>query len=210
MEITTLNLAFIILGGFLGGVLITFLVMKNISVPYKSFEKLREENAKNSTKLSSYIAVEENNKAQLLEVNQKLKEEQELNKAQQNQIGKLSNQCENLQEKLDSQIKQFEEIRKQSLVQFENVASKLLEEKSTKFSRVNKENMEQILGPLRENIKDFKKKVEETYDKESKERHTLESKIKELADLNQKISKEAKDLTNALKGQVKLKEIGEK
>ncbi|MFB0908574.1 MAG: DNA recombination protein RmuC, partial [Spirosomataceae bacterium] len=62
---------------------------------------------------------------------------------------------------------------------------------------------EQLLNPLKENLKDFKKKVEETYDKESKERFSLENKITELVALNQQISKDATNLTNALKGQSK-------
>lgn len=63
--------------------------------------------------------------------------------------------------------------------------------------------MEQILSPLKENIVDFKKKVEETYDRESKERFSLEARIKELVTLNNQISKDANNLTNALKGQAK-------
>ena len=63
--------------------------------------------------------------------------------------------------------------------------------------------MEQILHPLKENIVDFKKKVEETYDRESKERFSLEARIKELVTLNNQISKDANNLTNALKGQAK-------
>jgi DNA recombination protein RmuC len=88
-------------------------------------------------------------------------------------------------------------------VEFENIANRLFEEKSNKFSKQSKENIEQLLSPLRENLKEFKKKVEETYDKESKERFSLEGKIKDHVELNQQISKDATNLTNALKGQSK-------
>ncbi|HHH53280.1 MAG TPA: DNA recombination protein RmuC [Bacteroidetes bacterium] len=109
----------------------------------------------------------------------------------------------NLNEKLELKDKEFEEARKKSLYEFENIANKLFEEKTTRFSKESKENLEQVLKPLKENLSEFKKKVEETYDKESKERFSLESKIKELVQLNQRISKEANDLTNALKGSAK-------
>ena len=79
----------------------------------------------------------------------------------------------------------------------------MFDEKTSKFSKQSKENIEQLLNPLKENLKEFKKKVEETYDKESKERFSLEGKIKELVELNQQISKDATNLTNALKGQSK-------
>jgi DNA recombination protein RmuC len=108
-----------------------------------------------------------------------------------------------LEQKVGKQFEEFEESRKKSLFEFENIANKLFDEKTTKFSKQSIENIEQLLNPLKENLKDFKKKVEETYDKESKERFSLENKITELVALNQQISKDATNLTNALKGQSK-------
>ncbi len=108
-----------------------------------------------------------------------------------------------LEEKVEQQNTDFEESRKKSLIEFENIANKLFEEKTQKFSQDSKSNLEEILSPLRENIKDFKKKVEETYDKESKQRFSLEGRIKELVELNHRISQEANNLTKALKGSSK-------
>ncbi len=119
------------------------------------------------------------------------------------ELSKVETQKANLQEKLDKQSIEFDEIRKKSLTEFENIANKLFEEKTTKFSKQSKENIEQLLNPLKENLQEFKKKVEETYDKESKQRFSLEENIKELVLLNQQISKDATNLTNALKGQAK-------
>ena len=108
-----------------------------------------------------------------------------------------------LQEKIKKLDEEFAENRKKSLIEFENIANRIMEEKSSKFSKQSKTELEQLLKPLRENLSEFKKKVEETYDKESKERFSLESRIKELVQLNQQISKDATNLTNALKGQAK-------
>ena len=119
------------------------------------------------------------------------------------QLSKTEAQNDSLQEKLETQKSEIEDIRKNSLLEFKSVANGLLEENSQKFSRSNKESIEQILVPLKENLREFKKQVEETYDKESKERFSLESTIKELAGLNHQISKDATNLTNALKGQAK-------
>lgn len=108
-----------------------------------------------------------------------------------------------LEEKLKSQLQQIEELNKKFTTEFENIANKILDTKTQKFTDLNKENLKGILEPLGKNITDFKTKVEEVYDKESKERFSLGEKVKELAQLNKVISEEAHNLTRALKGEAK-------
>ena len=108
-----------------------------------------------------------------------------------------------ISEKLNSQKDEMSEIQKTSHLQFEKIANQILEEKSGKFTETNKANMEALLKPLGDNIDLFKKKVEETYDKESKQRFSLEEKVKELVEQTNKISSEANNLASALKGQSK-------
>lgn len=108
-----------------------------------------------------------------------------------------------LLEKLQLQKIEFEELRKQSQLEFQNLANKILDEKSQKFTESNKENIDNLLKPLGQNLEQFKKKVEETYDKESKQRFSLEERVKELVEMNQKLSAEAHNLATALKGQSK-------
>ncbi len=105
--------------------------------------------------------------------------------------------------RLNDQKKEFEELNKRFNTEFENLANKILEEKSKKFTDQNQKNIEDVLKPLRERIKDFEKKVDEKYDNEQKERATLKGEIKTLHELNQKISEEAHNLTTALKGDSK-------
>lgn len=122
-------------------------------------------------------------------------------------IEKASLQQENkhLREKLAFQQEEQEKLNTRHALQFEQLASRILEEKSRKFSIQNQENLERILNPLGKELASFKAKVEETYDKESKERFSLEKKVRELAELNLRISEEAKNLTNALKGNAKVR-----
>lgn len=108
-----------------------------------------------------------------------------------------------MEEKLNNQKGEFESMKKQFSVEFENLATKIFDEKSEKFSKLNSESLTNILKPLGENIDKFKKKVEETYDKESKERFSLEKEVQKLVELNLKISVDANNLTNALKGESK-------
>lgn len=115
----------------------------------------------------------------------------------------LKAQNASLMEKLQTLRAEIDETRKTFETEFKNMAQTILEEKTQKFTELNKLNMDNILKPLSENIESFKKKVEETYDKESKERFSLGDRVKELLELNHKISKEATDLTRALKGDSK-------
>jgi DNA recombination protein RmuC len=106
-------------------------------------------------------------------------------------------------EKLKEQKSEIEEMGKKFNTEFENIANRILETKSEKFTDINKKNLAAILEPLGKNIEEFKKTVNETYIKESRERFSLGEKVKELALLNQQISQEARNLTKALKGESK-------
>ncbi|MEE3012063.1 MAG: DNA recombination protein RmuC, partial [Pseudomonadota bacterium] len=99
----------------------------------------------------------------------------------------------------DERIAFIEHSKEQLGESFKNIANDLLESKSKSFSQSSKENITAILSPLQEKITQFEKRVEETYDKESKERFSLAREIKSLQALNNKISEDAVNLTNALK-----------
>ena len=120
-----------------------------------------------------------------------------------NKLTASNTEYSNLLKKLDEQNADLEKLQDKFRVEFKNLANEILEEKTQKFTEQNKIKLDEILKPLGEKIRDFEKKVEETYDKESKQRFSLEREIKNLTDLNQQISKEASNLTNALKGQAK-------
>jgi DNA recombination protein RmuC len=83
------------------------------------------------------------------------------------------------------------------------LANKILEEKTEKFTTLNQNNLKTILEPFQEKISELKNRVNEAYEKENKERFSLAEKVKELAELNQQISEDAKKLTRALKGESK-------
>lgn len=110
---------------------------------------------------------------------------------------------ESLKEKLETQKREIEEMGKKFNVEFENIANRILETKTEKFTKLNRENLNALLEPLGKNIEEFKKTVNETYVKESRERFSLGEKVKELELLNHQISEEAKNLTRALKGEAK-------
>lgn len=104
------------------------------------------------------------------------------------------------EEKFTTLKAELENVHKKYSTEFENIATKILEEKSEKFTKQNKDNLDIILNPLKENIKAFEEKVEKAYKAESNERIELKTEIKHLVFLNQKISEEANNLAKALKG----------
>lgn len=109
----------------------------------------------------------------------------------------------NLEERLTEQKKELADMQEQLTTQFENLANKILEEKSEKFTKQNREQIDQLLNPLGEKLEAFKKKVEETYNEENRQRATLKEQIRQMGELNQKMSEDAKNLTKALKGDSK-------
>ena len=109
-------------------------------------------------------------------------------------------QITKLQTTLEHERKQFSESRDQMTVAFKNIANEIFDDKSKKFTENNRESLSAILSPLQEKIQHFEKRVEETYDKESKERFSLAKEINNLKELNSRISEDAVNLTNALKG----------
>lgn len=110
---------------------------------------------------------------------------------------------QNLQAKFDEYKKEVEEIQDKLKIQFENLASRILDEKSQKFTELNKQNLDVILSPLKEKITAFENKVNEVYIAETRERSALSEQIRMLHEQGKVLSEEANNLTRALKGDVK-------
>lgn len=87
--------------------------------------------------------------------------------------------------------------------EFELLSNRILDEKSVKFTDINKKQVSQILEPFEKEIKAFRDKVNETYLSETRERHTLQNEIKRLMELNQQLSSDARNLTKALTADTK-------
>jgi DNA recombination protein RmuC len=107
----------------------------------------------------------------------------------------LTEQSKTNQEKLE--LLQNNEAKLKT--EFENLATKIFEENSKKQDARNNESLNNVLNPVKEQLRDFKKKVEDVYDKESTARGALQNELKTLKELNQKMTTEANNLTNALR-----------
>ncbi len=145
------------------------------------------------------------NKAQIQ--SEKIKNEREAIRREKDflntELTKRNAEFRNLELKNKEQKAEVEKIQQKFEKEFENLANKILEQKSEKFTLQNKENIQNLLNPLQEKILHFEKRIEEG-NKESIDRHAmLRQQIIGLKELNEQMSKEATNLTKALKGDTK-------
>lgn len=142
-----------------------------------------------------------------LQVNQTIQERETIRTEKEAlviQLSKKETDFENLWERNKEQKEEVEKLQEKFTKEFENLANKILEEKTTKFTEQNKENLKNILSPLQDKIQLFEKKVEDTH-KESIDYHAaLRQQILGLREMNEQMSKETLNLTKALKGDSKM------
>lgn len=98
----------------------------------------------------------------------------------------------------------LEQSEQRLTTQFENLANRIFEHSGKKIEQQNKQSLNFLLSPLKEQLDSFKKQVQDSFGEEAKERHTLTHEIRNLQQLNQQMAKEATNLTNALKGNNKV------
>jgi len=180
MEIIIVALLFIV---------VIFLILLLVRKPNKSTEQelfslnfLKDENQKLQQELAQLRAnyINENNRATRAEEN--LKAQREIAAKQQQNL---------------------EELQQKFTLEFSNIANKILDEKSTKFTAQNQSNLDQILNPLKTNIKLFEEKIDKVYQTEAAERSQLKGVIFQLMDQTKQIQTDASNLTKALKGDSK-------
>jgi DNA recombination protein RmuC len=141
--------------------------------------------------------------SQLHELRQQHAVLQEAERAQTAQIQGLTTTLANERENAHEKLKLLTDARVELTHQFEALAGKILDEKSTKFTEQNKQNLDQLLSPLRTQITEFRGKVEEAQKESLEGRTEFRTKLEQLASLNQQLSAEAHNLTTALRGSSK-------
>jgi DNA recombination protein RmuC len=139
----------------------------------------------------------------LSKINDELRKEREEVLKLNNLNTRLESDYRNIQENLKNQKEEVNQLQEKFSAEFKNLANDIFEDKSKKFTDQNKSNIGDLLKPLGEKITEFERKVEQT-NKESIERNSaLKEQLTGLRELNQKITKEAENLTKALKGDSK-------
>ena len=158
-------------------------------------------------RLAAQHALVEQTQQRAAQAQAKQDEQQQLLAVQQVRISELSTRLESERLQAGEKLALLDAARSEFGNQFQLLANQILEEKSKKFTEQNQLNLGGILLPLQEKITQFQTQVADTYDKDSKERLTLKNEIERLAALNGKISEDAVNLTQALKGSNKTQGI---
>ena len=112
----------------------------------------------------------------------------------------LDKERRNASEKLELLEKNRDALKQE----FENLANRIFDQKSERFSQQSKTSLDSLLNPFRDQLQDFRKRVEDVYTTETRDRQALRSEIKSLQELNRQITEEAANLTRALKGDKKI------
>ncbi|MFN8321609.1 MAG: DNA recombination protein RmuC [Chitinophagales bacterium] len=141
-----------------------------------------------------------NLRSALSESDNKLSEERRKADELSSALASSKTERDNLLEKLTAQKGELEQLNQKFTKEFENLANRILDEKSQKFTDQNRNNLDIILNPFKDKLKEFEQKVDQAYKSESAERITLKTEIKNLVELNKQISEEANNLATALKG----------
>jgi len=206
-----ISLVFALIGGILG---FMFSNLKKKSDLGSLEERLRQEGLKLEDSKSAFAKANEEKEqlrqegsAQLNglreETNKQLETIRKEKDYFQNELTARNVEFQNLEERIQEKTDELEKLQEKFTKDFELVANKILDEKSTKFTAQNQENLDKILKPFQEKIQNFEKKVEATQKDTIERNSALREQIKNLTALNEQMSKEASNLTKALKGDAK-------
>lgn len=174
----------------------------NLEIQFNNFKQLAEQDKIQQQQVfQSQINDLKTNVSKIESEREDIRKEKEFLNSE---LARKHTELENLQQLNLKRDKELESRQEQLRKDFELLANKILEEKSNKFTEQNKENIKNILHPLQEKIQGFEKKVEASQ-KESISMHSaLKEQLLGLKDLNQQMTKEATNLTRALKGDSKM------
>ncbi len=122
-------------------------------------------------------------------------------------LASANTRLEEVRRQADEQIRLLQQMsdtaRRTLTEEFQNLANQILEDKSRRFSEQNVESLGNLLNPLRERLTEFKTRVEEMHHQDAQQQAALRTELKQLQELNQRMTAEAHDLATALKGQAK-------
>jgi DNA recombination protein RmuC len=169
----------------------------------KNYNELEKELSQTTTKLESAESIYENLLDEHKELKVRLDEIQESNSRFRTSNARLLMKLESEERHANSQKDMMLSHKKEIKNELEALAKKVFDGNSQKFAEFSKENLDSMIKPLQTQITEFKKQVADTYNAESQDRAILKNEIHSLKELNEKISKDAINLTNALKGENK-------
>ncbi|WP_210489069.1 DNA recombination protein RmuC [Rufibacter aurantiacus] len=191
MDITLSLLAFVV-----GGIITYFLVQGKLSALKTS---LQNQEADRVFALKQQEAAQ----AEMQKLQEQLRRENSKVMELHAEVTRAENDIYHLKQKLSDERAELAHLRETFMQQFTQVSNQVLVTNAEHFRKASAENLEQVLSPLKERIKEFEHKVEETYEKTLKDSTSLKEQITYMASLNQQMSQDTINLTKALRGEKK-------
>ncbi len=138
------------------------------------------------------------------QLNQELRHQFEINRVQEAELREATTRLQESQRAAEEKHRLLVDSEQRLTTQFENLASRIFEQTHRRVDEQNRQSLNGLLTPLRDQLEGFRRHVNESFSQEARERHTLTHEIKQLQQLNSQMAQEALNLTNALKGDNKL------
>jgi DNA recombination protein RmuC len=174
--------------------------IQDLAARLASADATIEQERKKTSTLNSQVAALEISAQRVPQLEKELAASRQELSQKHSEIARLETVVDKERRQTEEKLALLSEAKDQMKTDFQNLANRILEEKSAKFTEQNKTNLDMVLNPLRDQIGDFRKRVDDVYANESKDRQSLAEKIKTLSDLNQQVSKDADNLSKALRG----------
>lgn len=199
MDIVTLSglvIAIALVGALTGWLLASLRAAQRQALLHEEQREIYEELAAARQELQ----INQHWRTECEQLNRDLRTQLEINSGQEADIRELTTLLEQTRLNADDKQRQMLNSEQRLTEQFENLANRIFEQSGRKVEELNRQSMQGILSPLREQLDGFRRQVQESFGQESRERHTLTHEIRHLQQLNAQMAQEAVNLTRALKG----------
>ncbi|WP_412177923.1 DNA recombination protein RmuC [Photorhabdus temperata] len=143
-------------------------------------------------------------RAECEQLNQELRAQREINNVQESELREVTTRLEECRLAAEEKQRLLINSELRLNTQFENLANRIFEQTGRRTDEQNRQSLNNLLAPFREQLDGFRRQVQESFGQEARERHTLAHEIRNLQQLNVQMTKEAVNLTNALKGDNKI------
>lgn len=134
------------------------------------------------------------------QLNQELRAQREINSAQEAELREVTTRLDETRMAAEDKQRLLINSEQRLTGQFENLANRIFEHSGRRADEQNKQSLDKLLLPLREQLDGFRRQVQDSFGQEARERHTLSHEIRNLQQLNEQMAREAINLTKALKG----------
>jgi len=190
-----------LLVGLAAGFALGYMILK--SKVHRTTNALQQELMNSKANIDSIQLLQKSREEEIARLRTENGEQQERIISLNAENARLSSESKSVMQRLAEQKDEIEQLRDRFNKEFRLIANELLDEKSKKFTETNKDNIDSILKPLREKLLEFEQKVEHTHKDSIQFNAALKQQITDLKELNLQMTKEATNLTRALKGDTK-------